>query len=426
MKSLIIDNDPTDRNLLKDIMTDFGKCQMVTSGKIAIALVKKALKSSTYFNVIALNPDLPDRDGIEILLDIRSAEEEAEFQNTKRSLIFMVASHWSKDRAVVAFSAGCDDYILKPLDKEKVVKFLDEQIGLKRGDAVGLKEGDQTKPFNIIMDRFTSGKIDLPYTPQTSMRFNEVVKKDLGFKAIANVLKQDMSIAGKLISISNSAYYGAATQSETVEQALTRLGLVVTKQYVDAFCSRPLFSNNSKKYSEFLEELWAHSLNCAVISEITSKVLNLTLQSDAFTNGLLHDIGKAVLLQSACVLETRGKLAKNINYEELLQFIDKYHNKVGSKVLKKWKFPFHTIHIALNHDKLDSCNSISKELLVFDFANLLAKTMVVKDQPEPIDVALEDTKSARLLGITSETIVEIEGRIEESLALYANMIDTLP
>ena len=426
MKSLIIDNDPTDRNLLKDIMTDFGKCQMVTSGKIAIALVKKALKSSTYFNVIALNPDLPDRDGIEILLDIRSAEEEAEFQNTKRSLIFMVASHWSKDRAVVAFSAGCDDYILKPLDKEKVVKFLDEQIGLKRGDTVELKEGYPANPFNIIMDRFTSGKIDLPYTPQTSMRFNEVVKKDLGFKAIANVLKQDMSIAGKLISISNSAYYGAATQSETVEQALTRLGLVVTKQYVDAFCSRPLFSNNSKRYSGFLEELWAHSLNCAVISEITSKVLNLTLQSDAFTNGLLHDIGKAVLLQSACVLETRGKLAKNINYEELLQFIDKYHNKVGSKVLKKWKFPFHTIHIALNHDKLDSCNSISKELLVFDFANLLAKNMVVKDQPEPIDVALEDTKSARLLGITSETIVEIEGRIEESLALYANMIDTLP
>ena len=425
MKSLIIDNDPIDRNLLKDIMTGFGKCQMVTGGKIALALVKKALKTSIYFDVIVLNPDLPDRDGIELLLDIRSAEEEAEFRDTKRSLIFMIASHWSKDRAVDAFSAGCDDYILKPLNKEKVIKFLDEQTGLKRGDAVKLKEGDHAKPFNIIIDRFTSGKIDLPYTPKTSMQFNEVVKKDLGFKAIANVLKQDMSISSKLISISNSAYYGAATKSENVEKALTRLGLVVTKQYVDAFCSRPLFSNNSKKYSEFLDELWAHSLNCAVISEITSKVLNLALQSDAFINGLLHDIGKAVLLQSACELENQGKLAKNLDYEELLQFIDKYHNKVGSKVLKKWRFPFHTIHIALNHNKLDSCSSISKELLVVDFANLWAKTMVVKDQPEQMDVALEDTKSARLLGITSDTIVEIEGRIDESLALYGNMIDTL-
>ena len=39
-------------------------------------------------------------------------------------------------------------------------------------------------------------------------------------------------------------------------------------------------------------------------------------------------------------------------------------------------------------------------------------------------VALEETKSAQLLGITSDTIVEIEGRIDESLALYGNMIDT--
>ena len=272
----------------------------------------------------------------------------------------------------------------------------------------------------------TSGKIDLPYTPQTSIQFNEVVKKDLGFKAIANVLKQNMSIASKLISISNSVYYGAVMKSENVEQALARLGLVVTKQYVDAFCSRPLFRNNSKIYSVFLEELWAHSLNCAVISEIASKVLSLTLQGDPFINGLLHDIGKAVLLQSACELENRGRLAKNIDYEELLQFIDKYHNKIGAKVLRKWKFPFHTIHVALNHNRLDSCSSISKELLVVDFANLLAKTMAVKDQPEQIDVALEDTKSARLLGITSDTIVEIEDRIDESLALYGTMIDTLP
>ena len=378
MKSLIVDNDPTDRNLLKGIMADFGKCQMVTSGKIAIALVKKALRTSTYFDVIALNPDLPDRDGIEVLFDIRTAEEEAEFKNTKRALIFMVPSRWSKDRAVVAFSAGCDDFILKPLDKEKVVNFLDEQIGLKKGDTVKLNEADQAKPFNIIIDRFTSGKIDLPYTPQTSMRFNEVMKKDLGFNAIANVLKQDMSISSKLISISNSAYYGAVKKSENVEQAITRLGLVVTKQYVDAFCSRPMFNNSSKKYSESLGQLWAHSLNCAVISEITTKTLDLTSQSDPFVNGLLHDIGKAVLLQSASELESRGRLGRNVDHEELLQFVDQYHNKVGSKVLKNWKFPFQTIHIARNHNRMDSCSSISKELSVVDFANSLAKTLTAK------------------------------------------------
>jgi HD-like signal output (HDOD) protein/ActR/RegA family two-component response regulator len=421
MKSLIIDNDPTDRNLIRGIMTNFGKCQMVTTGKIAIALVKKALKNSTHFDVITLNPELPDRAGIEVLMDIRSAEEEEVFKNTKRASIFMITAHWNKDMAVTAFSAGCDDYLLKPLDKEKVTKFLDEQIGLKKESAVKVKGGDQENPFSIIMDRFNSGKVDLPYTPQTSIQFNEAVKKDFGFKEVSNILKKNMSIAGKLISISNSAYYGAAVKSKNVEQTLARLGMVVTKQYVDAFCSRPLFGNKSKRYSTFLEELWVHSLNCAVIAEITTKVLNLTLQSDAFTNGLLHDIGKAVLLQSACELENRGRFTKNIDYDELLKFVDKYHNRVGSKVLKQWKFPFQTIHIALNHNKLESCSSISKELLVVDFANLFAKTMAVEGQPDQIEIALEDTKSASLLGITPDTIAEIEGKIDESLALYGSI-----
>jgi HD-like signal output (HDOD) protein len=120
----------------------------------------------------------------------------------------------------------------------------------------------------------------------------------------------------------------------SVEQALNRLGLVVTKQYVDAFCSRPLFNGGGSAYSELLDELWQHSLHCAVISEVTAKVLKLTLQSDAFINGLLHDIGKVVLLQSAGELERKGELSKEIGSEELMQFVKQYHNGVGSKVLR--------------------------------------------------------------------------------------------
>ena len=128
-------------------------------------------------------------------------------------------------------------------------------------------------------------------------------------------------------------------------------------------------------------------------------------------------------MQSAYELSNQGRLTKDIDYEALLQFVDKYHNRVGSNVLKRWKFPFQTIHVALNHDRLESCNSFSKELLVVHFANILAKTRVVKDPPAQTGVAMEDIKSARLLGIKSDTIAEIEDQIDESLALYGTMID---
>jgi len=425
MRSLIINSDPDDRNLLKESLKDFGKVQMVTGGKIAIALVKKALKTASYFDLITLNPDLPDRDGMETLMEIRNAEEKTEFKNAKRALIIMTGGQWTKDRAVTAFSAGCDEYMLRPLDKKRVARFILEQFGVKEEETEKPQEGEKTNPFNTIIDRFNRGRIDLPFTPQTSVQFNEVLKKDLGFTAIANVLKKDMAISGKLISISNSAYYGSATKIGSVEQALNRLGLAVTKQYVDAFCSRPLFNGGGSAYSELLDELWQHSLLCAVISEVTTKVLNLTLQSDAFINGLLHDIGKAVLLQSANEMASKGKLAKKITVEELTQFADQYHNGVGSKVLKKWRFPFHTIHIALHHDDPDSPAVSSKDLLVANFSNDMAKIMTGKGKPEQEGPSMEEMTSARFLGITRDSLAEIEGRIEESLALYGGMIDGL-
>ncbi|HKI47860.1 MAG TPA: HDOD domain-containing protein, partial [Desulfobacteria bacterium] len=151
----------------------------------------------------------------------------------------------------------------------------------------------------------------------------------------------------------------------------------------------------------------------------------LTLQSDAFINGLLHDIGKVVLLQSAGELERNGRFAEKIGAEELMQFVNQYHNGVGSKVLKKWRFPFHTIHIALHHDDPDSPALSSKDLLVANFANTMAKIMTGKGKTEQEGASMEEMQSARLLGITRDSLAEIEARIEESLALYGGMIDGL-
>ena len=121
---------------------------------------------------------------------------------------------------------------------------------------------------------------------------NEMAKKGLDFKEISMLLKQDMSITSKIISMSNASYYGAAIKTKTVDQAVSRLGLVVTKQYVETLCNRSFFATKSKKYTKATEELWKHSLHCAVTSEVVSKSLKLDLQEDVFTMGLMHDIGK--------------------------------------------------------------------------------------------------------------------------------------
>jgi len=245
---------------------------------------------------------------------------------------------------------------------------------------------------------------------------NEMAKKGLDFKEISALLKQDMAITSKIISMSNASYYAAAGKTRTVEQAISRLGLVVTKQYVETLCNRALFTT-TKKYAKATEELWKHSLHCAVTSEVVAKFLKLDLQEDIFTMGLMHDIGKMVLLRVSAELESKGEFGGKVDQSELFESIDAHHNTFGAKVLKKWDFGEAYAQIALCHDDLGKQHPISKELQVVHFANLFVKEMVDK-HPDPTGMKAEDAESTQLLGITPDMVDKIREEADRQMSVY--------
>ena len=68
-----------------------------------------------------------------------------------------------------------------------------------------------------------------------------------------------------------------------MEQAISRLGLTATKQYVDAICNRAFYAVSNKKYADLFETLWEHSLCCAIGSQAVCEILKLKFQIDIFT-----------------------------------------------------------------------------------------------------------------------------------------------
>ncbi len=249
-----------------------------------------------------------------------------------------------------------------------------------------------------------------------------MVNKGAGLQQIAFLLQQDAAISAKLISISNSVYYGSLVEHKTLVQAVARLGLTTTRQYVDAISNRGLYITKNKKFLEFIEKLWEHSLSCAYASQIVSEVLKLQLPDDPFTLGLMHDIGKLVLFQAVGELQRRKRLGKNIDTAELYNTVDTHHNKFGAALLKKWKFSTGYVQIAAYHDNLEEADPISKELLVVHFANLLVKSMGY-DQTQQAEIDVEDAESTRLLRLNSMMIAQVKdqvkGRMEEMRKIFA-------
>ncbi|MBN1276992.1 MAG: HDOD domain-containing protein [Deltaproteobacteria bacterium] len=296
---------------------------------------------------------------------------------------------------------------------KKRVGELEEQLNVtEKKDEITTQPVESTSNAIIedIIASIKRGEINLPSLPRISIKFRELLNREADFLEISDLLKQDIAISSKLISVSNSAYYRGIAQNKTLEQAIGRLGLNVTKQYVDVICNRSLYTTSNKKYVRVMEKLWEHALSCAFASQFVDQSRRLDLVDDAFTMGLLHDIGKLLLLQIVFEMEISGKFRDKLNMVELIDTLGVYHGKFGASLLKRWGFSEEFAKVALYHDNLSEADYISKELLLVHFANLLAKSMGYDMQYSEVDI--EAAESTRLLGLKEPLISEVKEKVK--------------
>lgn len=425
IKTLVVDDELVSRKKIQKIMDTLGECEAVEGGRDAIAAFTKALENGVPFDLITLDIALPDMDGTEVLYEIREIEKGENTPAEKQVKILIVTARSDKDSIITCIQAGCDDYIVKPFNREMVIKKLEKIMSGQRISVADI-EDIQASPSEVkpqegkskiieeIIFRFKRGEINLPSLPKINIKFNEMINKGANLQEIADLLKQDMAISFKLISVSNSVYYRGVVENKTLGQAISRLGLNTAKRYVDAISTRALYTTKNKKYAELIEKLWEHSLSCAYASQIVSESLKLRLQDDVFTVGLLHDIGKLVLLQVIGEVEIKAKLEKEIDKIELFDTLDTHHNKFSFALLKKWGFSTGFTKTALYHNNLQEADHISQELLVVHFANLLVKSMGY-DLKEKAEIDVEGAESTRQLRLDSTIVDEVKDQVNERM-----------
>ena len=445
---LIAEDNETSRTLLEKSLNKWGyEVVVACDGKEAL----ERFQEPTAPKLAILDWMMPGLDGIDVCRKVR------EVKTLIPPHVIMLTSRDEKKDVVAGLEAGANDFVPKPFDKDELRARL--EVGrravelqtalvnsVKKQGGDGFKEKEemeqtiaalrkrtseleaslaapsrseiQTDPADDganILDEivfvFKRGEINLPSPPQIGIKFKEMMNNGANLQQIAEILKQDAAVSSKLISISNSAFYRGVAENQTLDQAVGRLGLQTTKQYVDAITNRSLYYTKNKNLKDLVEKLWEHSLSCAYASQAVAQILKFKLKEDTFTLGLLHDIGRLVLLQAVGELQLKKKLGDNIDNADLTETIDKNHGKFGAALLKKWKFTEDFVHVATFHDRLADCEAISNSLLVVHFANLIVKSMGYS-MSEAGDIDLEGSQSARLLKVDAEIISKVKDRVK--------------
>ena len=303
---------------------------------------------------------------------------------------------------------------------ERITK-LETQLNLgglssKSTEAAGHTQATGQKERNPLIDeivnRFRKGDINIPAYPEINIKLARLINEDASLAQITGLLKEDMSIVSKLISLSNSAAYSGGKKIHTLDQAIYHLGLTQTQNVVEIISNRAFYTNKSMKYPALLKAIWKHSIACAHASAITARQIRHSSPEELFTMGLLHDIGFLLLLQIISELETSNTIDVVIENDSLLGFLKAHHGSFGRALLHRWKLPEQYADAAMCHEILDTSETPSTELLVIHFANLLAETMGYGlEEAEEID--LESTLSAKTLGLSADAITEIKNKVAE-------------
>ena len=415
MNILIVDDDFVSRTKMLTLLKDQGSCTEEESSPKALDHFKQALEQGQPFDLVTLDIHMPDMDGTEMLYRIREVEKNHDIPRSRRSKVFMVTAHSDKDSLITCMQAGCDGFIVKPFTRETVLSKL-EAIGLIPGKTDPLNDAEPRKRKNIIEEVSQALKgdaVSLPALPDINTKLKELVQNEIDVGQITDLLKKDMLIATSLISLSNSAIFRGVGKNKTLEEAISRLGIDQTFHHVEMLCQRALYSDISKKYAAYTEKLWKHAQSCAYAAQFVGENLNLTLSEDPFTLGLVHDIGRLILLQIIGKLEEAGPTGDDVDEEALYSTLDSHHGDFGAALLQKWEFSETFALVAKFHDCPEKYSQKSRELTLISFVNVLVKNMDQRIEELAEKPMVEEF--CRMFGLSSRALTDIREQVRKVL-----------
>ncbi|URZ18176.1 response regulator [Clostridium felsineum] len=179
---------------------------------------------------------------------------------------------------------------------------------------------------------------------------------------IIKYVEKDMVLSGQILKIVNSAFYGLKVSS--VKSAVLNLGLINLKTII---LTSEVFDFENRFVKK--EKLWQHAnLTNKLIIILYKAIINKKIPEYYYTAGLLHDIGKVILLKNYS--EEYDEVYRLIYEDEnndICSVEKKYfnvsHDEVGGYMLQWWNLPYPIVETALYHHRPMNSNVVNRELV---------------------------------------------------------------
>lgn len=247
---------------------------------------------------------------------------------------------------------------------------------------------------------------------------------------ITRLIESDPALTTSILRAANAPYYGIRGQVTNVSNAIRLIGLDETSRLLLSYhMKQRLIFLNMEQWGS-LESLWKHSVSTATLSRVVASHFKLKTGQKEFTAGLLHDMGKLVLIQyfpnSISVTEQMVKELAMHDVEAEQQTVAISHAEIGGQLGEKWSLPSEYVEVMESHHEAENATIDPLLTATVRFADLLCEQWGHGVGEQPRGFSIGDDACWKMLATTvpafreqtpAEVSQELMGEFEKSKQL---------
>jgi len=206
--------------------------------------------------------------------------------------------------------------------------------------------GIENEILDEITQEFGGEQISLPSLPDVAIQINKVIQNpSIDFAVIADIVRAEPVITSRIIQVANSAMYTGQPKTESLTQAITRIGIKVTRSIVYSVVLKNLYRPKTDVTQKLMEQVYKDSIRTGIISQKLCKTIGILDSDQALLSGIIYNIGIIPILIMA---DKHESLADDS--ERLKNIAQELEPAVGGTLLSQWGFSEDIITVAHEHN----------------------------------------------------------------------------
>jgi HD-like signal output (HDOD) protein len=319
---LFVDDDPMVLDGLRralHCMRREWEMEFVNGGAAALATLDR-----NAFDAVITDMRMPLMDGAQLLEQVKERHSD---------VVRIVLSGQSQNDSLLRSIGPAHQYLSKPCDLQ--------ELKMRLSTAFAMRDLLSNQALATIVSSLRS-------VPSLPLLYNELTaalaSENTSLSEIEQIISKDMGMAAKILQLANSAMVGARSHVSSLSHALSLIGAEIIRSMMLSIHVFSQFDGHSS-VAAYLPSLWDHSMISATLAQriAAAETGSKSMAEESFTTGLLHDVGKIILLaelpqQYRRVVEQMDGVPRSIRALEL-ECVGCTHEQLGAYLMCVWGLP---------------------------------------------------------------------------------------